>query len=186
MEAPRDLKWVLVMLAWMLATRPKLFLWRQTKRTSWWRRAGIPLHPRCAMLLLVRRKRVALLCKYQLHVSCCWQLRDAPSDLRRASRRFFSSSSFDARIDLTAGMKADFLRFPLLSFNAGASSSPRPPGPMLLLRALREDLAGDVVAALGFALATRPSAMFPFPSVAAILKCCGGVCWWCFGRMRLR
>jgi len=31
-----------------------------------------------------------------------------PRDLRRASRRFFSSSSFEARIDLTAGMKADW------------------------------------------------------------------------------
>jgi len=32
-----------------------------------------------------------------------------PSDLRRASRLFFSSSSFEARIDLTAGIKADYL-----------------------------------------------------------------------------
>ncbi len=30
-----------------------------------------------------------------------------PKDLRRASLRFFSSSSLDDRIDLTAGMKAD-------------------------------------------------------------------------------
>jgi hypothetical protein len=30
-----------------------------------------------------------------------------PRDLRRASRRFFSSSSFEDRIDLTAGTKAD-------------------------------------------------------------------------------
>lgn len=32
----------------------------------------------------------------------------APRDLRRASRRFFSSSSFEANMDLTAGMNADY------------------------------------------------------------------------------
>lgn len=41
---------------------------------------------------------------------------------------------------------------------------------MLLLRTLREDLAGDVAAVLGFVFATRPSAIFSFPSVAAMSR----------------
>jgi hypothetical protein len=64
-----------------------------------------------------------------------------------------------------------FLRFPLLSFNAGASSSARPPGPMLLLRVFRDDLRGDSAAtgALKDMLALKPSAIFSLPSECAIV-----------------
>ena len=72
-------------------------------------------------------------------------------------------------------MKADFLRFPLLSFSAGASSSPRPPGPMLLLRVLREDFRGDNTGALNDVFAIRPSAMFSLPSVFAMVY---AKSWW--------
>lgn len=41
---------------------------------------------------------------YPIPVYAC---SDVPSDLRRASLRFFSSSAFDDKIDLTAGTKAD-------------------------------------------------------------------------------
>lgn len=100
---------------------------------------------------------------------------DIPSDLRRASLRFFSSSSLEDRIDLTAGMKADFRRFPLLCFSAGGSLSVRPPGPMLLLRVLRDDFRGDSAGAskdTGAAkdvLAIRPSAIFSLASVSAMV-----------------
>lgn len=99
-----------------------------------------------------------------------------PSDLRRASRLFFSSSSLDARMDLTAGMNADLRRLPVDSFSAGASSSPRPPGPMLLLRVLRAVFFGDSAGkgALRDMLARRPSAMFSLPSAMAAV-CCAGV-----------
>jgi hypothetical protein len=121
--------------------------------------------------------------------------------LRRASRRFFSSSSFEAKIDLTAGMKADyrvsmrnslspdtahtFLRFPVLSFSAfsdGASSSPGPPGPMLLLRVLRAvffgddaDFFGDCEGALNDPFAIKPSAMLSLLAMAVVVSLCGFV-----------
>lgn len=90
-------------------------------------------------------------------------------------------------MDLTAGMNADyemlatvrwklcmialaFLLFPLLSFNAGSSRAPRPPGPMLLLRVRREGFLGDRDGALPKAeLAMRPSAMFSLPASWAIV-----------------
>lgn len=118
-----------------------------------------------------------------------------PSDFRRASRRFLSSSSFEARMDLTAGMKADYApsamlersssarsahtlrRFPLVSFSAGASGAPRPPGPMLLLRVFREDFFDDSTGALKDAPATSPSAMFSLPRSLAMVRgwrCRGG------------
>jgi hypothetical protein len=72
-------------------------------------------------------------------------------------------------MDLTAGINADFLLFPLLSFNAGSSTTPKPPGPMLLLRVLREDFLGDKDGALlKDELAVRPSAIFSLPELCAM------------------
>lgn len=121
-------------------------------------------------------RRAAACCQYSPNSMA--HARDVPSDLRRASLRFFSSSSLDDRIDLTAGMKADLRLFPLLCFSAGGSLSARPPGPMLLLRVFREDLRGDSagaskdVVALKEVLATRPSAMFSLPSALVSAMVC--------------
>jgi hypothetical protein len=124
-----------------------------------------------------------------------------PSDLRRASRRFFSSSSLDERIDLTAGTKADcarsvlehlihvaemrtLRRFPLLSFRAGSSNAPRLPGPMLLLRVFLagfDTFFGDWAGVLRDAPAKRPSAMFSLPWSPAMM-CCACACA-CAGRV---
>jgi hypothetical protein len=81
-----------------------------------------------------------------------------------------------------------FLRFPVLSFSAlseGASSSPRPPGPMLLLRVLRADFFGDNPdffgdweGALKEPFAIKPSAMLSLLPMAGLLcsvVCGGGV-----------
>jgi hypothetical protein len=83
-----------------------------------------------------------------------------------------------------------FLRFPVLSFSAftdGASSSPRPPGPMLLLRVLRAVFLGDNAAffgdwegALNEPFAIRPSAMLSLLAMVGPLF--GGLWWWCSGR----
>lgn len=55
-------------------------------------------------------------------------------------------------------------RFPVDSFS-GASSSPNPPGPMLLLRVFRLDFFGDNEGALiKLVPATSPSAMFSLSS----------------------
>lgn len=125
--------------------------------------------------------------------NCLIHVRIVPSDLRRASRRFFSSISFDTRIDLTAGMNADYtmlvirllncaqvehtLRlFPLLSLSADgfSSSAPSPLGPMLLLRVFfffGEDAGG----CRGALKDTSPSAMFSLASSFAIVACVCGV-----------
>jgi hypothetical protein len=84
-----------------------LYGWRQTRQTSWSHRAGIRLHPRCGVSLLVRTKHVVGLFLKSDQGQFLSAQHDLPSDLRRASLRFFSSSSFEERIDLTAGMKAD-------------------------------------------------------------------------------
>jgi hypothetical protein len=157
--------------AWMPERRSRLSGWHRRTRRSSSHRASTRLRPKCVVWPLEQKKRVVVLSCGQPSSHCCYPpLRDSPRDLRRASRRFFSSSSLEARMDLTAGIKADFLRFPLLSLSAGASSSPRPPGPMLLLRALREDFAGEDEVALGFARAISPSAMFSLPFVTAMVR----------------
>ena len=44
----------------------------------------------------------------QIYLLSAYTYPNVPSDLRRASLRFFSSSAFDDKIDLTAGTKADY------------------------------------------------------------------------------
>ena len=70
-----------------------------------------------------------------------------------------------------------FLLFPAVSFSGGASNSPRPPGPILLLRVLRDDFFGDREALLedcedilNEELATRPSAIFSLPPVCDMVR----------------
>lgn len=68
------------------------------------------------------------------------------------------------------GFVHTFRRFPLVSFNAGSSRAPKPPGPMLLLRVLLEDFLGDNEGALlKDEPATRPSAIFSLPESLAMI-----------------
>ena len=118
-----------------------------------------------------------------------------PSDLRRASRRFFSSMSLVTRIDLTAG-KADcalsvsshaearmfaltLRRFPLLSLSAEGFSSrvESPLGPMLLLRVLplRDFFGEGAEGSLKDKPVPSPSAMFSLASSLAMLEALRGV-----------
>jgi hypothetical protein len=81
------------------------------------------------------------------------ETRRLASDLRRASRRFFSSSSFEARIDLTAGMKADYrVSNTTVCSNAGAYLSAVPGALLQRLHRRRLELSQTAGAD---ALATR-------------------------------
>ncbi len=92
---------------WMLVRRSRLFAWPPMRQKNWSHRACTRLRPMCVKWLLGRKTRVALLKTCQSYPEIDPTFENVPSDLRRASRRFFSSSSFEARMDLTAGMKAD-------------------------------------------------------------------------------